>query len=396
VTASSVQRLVIDLNSKSATVTLDGTVADLAIADEIRITSPGLATVVNLKGTIKTTGGAGQITLNAPTTLTGATTLDASFVGVNRVINGAQALTIAGTTLAQGADIGGTIPLASLAVNVATAQLAGSITTTGVQTWSGSTGVLLDDADVALHASRVVQSGTVECSGCTAERALAVDVSSTSPASTVTALGSQVGADGQTFRLVKDGIGTLTLAATLNKQDGGLVVNGGTARVTESRELSDGPLYVGAAGTLELAGGISTNQYSGYIPSSFALAGTLLSTGSTNTMGVPITLIGDATLRALSGAPLDVASYTAGGTHNLTLEGPVDLQAQVATTGSLRVAAMSMWLPEQSLDTTGMLVLDGILELHAQNLTLGASAISGSGQIRCASPGGAYSCGQLT
>ncbi|MEI8262198.1 MAG: hypothetical protein WCG77_11990, partial [Actinomycetes bacterium] len=254
VPASGVARLIVDLNGKSAVVTLDGTAADLAIADEIRVKNPGSTAVVNLKGTIKTTGVSGQIALNAPTTLTGATTLDAIFVGVNRAIDGAYALTIEGETIGQAADLGATTPLSSLTVNSTTAQLAGSVTTSGVQTFSALTDLMLGDANVSLHASRVTHLGMVECSDCTGVRTLTIDVLLASPASTVSDLGGSIANSpaGLQYRLVKAGAGTLGFGAGAyrNAFTGGTVIDGGTLNVANAHALSSGVVTVSSGATL--------------------------------------------------------------------------------------------------------------------------------------------------
>jgi autotransporter-associated beta strand protein len=251
---SSVQRLVVDLNGKSATVTLDGTAADLAIADEIRVKNPAPTSTVNLKGRIVATGGSGQIALNAPTTLTGDTTLDASFVGVNRAVDGARALTIEGGTIAQAADLGATTPLSSLTVNSTTAQLAGSVTTSGVQTFSALTDLMLGDANVSLHASRVTHLGMVECSDCTGVRTLTIDVLLASPASTVSDLGGSIANSpaGLQYRLVKAGAGTLGFGAGAyrNAFTGGTVIDGGVLNVANAHALSSGVVTVSSGATL--------------------------------------------------------------------------------------------------------------------------------------------------
>lgn len=418
-----VTRLDIDFNFKNSTVILDGAAADaIVFADEIRARNGVAGSQLRVKGTIKTTGAGGTISIasTVKTQLIGSTTFEGNaawpanvaYLDLAGPIDGAYPLTIAfgnpdtspGVESRSSVEItggvGATTRLTTLDVDAGAARVVGTVQTSGVQTWSSRTTVALVDADATLRASRVMQLGFVECQLCTATRSLTFDVSEirdgTLPGSIFNDRGSVIGSG--IHRLVKKGVGTLSYGAGAytSRYTGGTVVDEGTLRVTHANALSTGPVSVGAAGTLELAG-VDVASGGPITPSSFGLAGTLRSTDGPSVMRVPITLLDDAAIIAGSAAPLDVTSYLAGGAHDVSVEGPVDFGATVATTGSVRVQPATMWLPEQSLTTTGGLVVDGILELHAQNLTLAAASLSGAetGQIRCASPGGPHSCGQL-
>ena len=415
---STVTALDVDFNSKAGTVTLDGFRGNpISLGNEIRVRNAVPSSLLRVKGTIKTTDTSGQISIAATvkTQLIGSTRFEGSAAGPTNVtylnlagpIDGAYPLTIAyGNSGAAGMStveltggVGTTIPPTTLDVDAGSAHVVGTVRTSDVQTWSSSTSVVLDDADATLRAPRVTQLGSVECDTCTATRQLTFDVTETSPGSTFNDLGSATtGPDEWRYQLVKDGVGALSYGsrAYRSRYTGGTVVNAGTLRVTHANALSTGPVSVGAAGTLELAG-VDVGSAGPITPSGFGLAGVLRSSGGASVMRVPITLTGAATIVAGATAPLDVTSYLAGGTHDVSVEGAVDFGAMVATTGSVRIQPMTMWLPEAPLATTGGLVVDGILELHAQNLTLAAATLSGAatGQIRCASPGGPNSCGEL-
>jgi autotransporter-associated beta strand protein len=407
----------VDFDGCAGTVTFDGTASPISIVNSITVRDGGASSQLRVKGTIKTTDTGGQIFIAAtvPTQLIGSTTFEGNAAGPMNVtylslagpIDGAYPLTIAYgnagaagmSTVAFTGGVGATISPTTLAVDAGSARVVGTVQTSGVQTWSSSTTITLEDADATLRAPRVTQLGGVECGTCAATRHLTIDVTEASPGSTFNDLGSAAtGPDEWDFQLVKDGAGTLAYGsrAYRSRYTGGTVVNAGTLRVTHANALSTGSVSVGAAGTLELAG-VDVGSGGPITPSGFGLEGTLRSAGSASVMRVPITLLDDAAIIAGSTAPLDVTSYLAGGAHDVSVEGPVDFGAMVATTGSVRVQPATMWLPEQSLTTTGGLVVDGILELHAQNLTLAAASLSGAatGQIRCASPGGPHSCGQL-
>ena len=408
----------VDFDGCAGTVTFDGTASPISIVNSINVRDGGASSQLRVKGTIKTTDTDGQISIAAtvPTQLIGSTTFEGNAAGPTNVtflnlagpIDGPYPLVIAygnagaagRSTVAFTGGVGATTPPTTLAVDAGTARVVGTVRTSDVQTWSSNTTIALDDADATLRAPRVTQLGYVECDACAATRSLTFDVSEirdgTLPGSIFNDRGSLIGSG--IHRLVKKGVGTLSYGAGAytSRYTGGTVVDEGTLRVTHANALSTGPVSVGAAGTLELAG-VDVGSGGPITPSSFGLAGTLRSTDGPSVMRVPITLLDDAAIIAGSAAPLDVTSYLAGGAHDVSVEGPVDFGATVATTGSVRVQPATMWLPEQSLTTTGGLVVDGILELHAQNLTLAAASLSGAatGQIRCASPGGPHSCGQL-
>lgn len=285
--------------------------------------------------------------------------------------------------------------LGSLTVDAGRVTLPSTVATNGVQDW-GAAEVVLPAADATLRASRVVGTGAVICdtdsAACTSVATLTVDVSEvragTDPGSSLAGVGSEQYSDAgeRRVRLVKSGLGTLSFVANgyQNRHSGGTTVEAGTLRIGHANALGTGGTTVSAAGTLELYGGV---QVTGdHAPSSFGLAGTITSTGGMNRLYTPVTLLADAEIRATTG--LELPSYTAGGTHDLTVSGPVDFTATLDTTGAVRVAPATTWTLTESLTTTGSLSVDGNLDLDPggpipYTTTLAAARIDGSGAIRC-------------
>ncbi|MEY4225956.1 MAG: hypothetical protein RL190_713, partial [Actinomycetota bacterium] len=298
--------------------------------------------------------------------------------------------------------------LASLDVSAARAFLPAAVATFGVQDWH-TTELDLPDADATLRASRVTGTGPIACQrtdgvSCTGTPALTVDVSEVragaDPGSSLDGVGSSVfnpsgGEPEQRLRLVKAGLGTLSFpfGGYFNRHSGGTVVEAGTLRIGNANALGTGGTTVDAAGTLELYGGVQVTGE--HAPSSFGLAGTITSTGGMNRLHTPVTLLDDAEIRATTG--LELPSYTAGGTHDLTVSGPVDFTAILDTTGAVRVAPATTWTLTENLTTTGSLTVDGNLDLDPAGAipfttTLAAARIDGSGAIRC---GNGANCGTV-
>ncbi|CAO3380993.1 filamentous hemagglutinin N-terminal domain-containing protein [Azospirillum argentinense] len=136
------------INNKGATTfsgTVGGTTALASLTTDSgtgslrNVTTSGAQTynnAVTLNGTY--TGG--TVTTNAAATLGGATTVNAGTATFNGTVNGAQALTIAGTGTAQfNAAVGGTTALASLTTAAGATVSLLNVTTTGTQTHGAAT-----------------------------------------------------------------------------------------------------------------------------------------------------------------------------------------------------------------------------------------------------------------
>lgn len=296
--------------------------------------------------------------------------------------------------------------LASLAVTAGTVQLPSTVATNGGQNWGG-TELILPEADATLRASRVTGTGPIICdmpgnpNPCTSTATLTVDVTEVragaDPGSSLGGVGSSqyLEDSNRRIQLVKTGNGTLSFdfGGLRNRHSAGTMITAGTLRVGHANALGTGSTTVGAAGTLELHGGVDVTGP--YTPLSFGLHGTITSTGGSNVLRTPITLLADATIAATT--DLELSSYMAGGSHDLTVSGLVDFTGLLDTTGAVRVAPSTTWTTTTDLTTTGSLTVDGDVDLvpGGTPITLTAARLGGAGTIRCGLVGSG-SCGEVS
>jgi autotransporter-associated beta strand protein len=434
---SDVDSIIIDGSDQSnVDVMLDGSTTELAVPKLLRVKNVNASqnSGIRVQGQITISGLSGQdrvlelgdasglpvILLHNATTFTLATpgTGTSSIAIFDGRLLGNQALSIQlpgdNTVVRQvafGAPAG--VPtsgdpsrLGSLAVSAGRATLPSTVATFGLQAW-GATSLALPDADAVLRASRVTGTGAIGCelenASCTGTApTLTVDVSEvragTDPGSSIGGVGSsQFGADApeQLVELAKTGVGTLSfdVGGFRNRHRGGTTIEAGTLRIGNANALGTGSTTVGPAGTLELTGGVDVTGPN--TPISFGLSGTITSTDEANVLRTPVTLLADAAINATSG--LELSSYMAGGTHDLTVAGPVDLRGTVDTSGAVRVAPSTTWTTRTGLTTTGSLTVDGNLDVAPTGsapytTTLATARLDGSGAIRC---GIAGDCGTV-
>ncbi|MBB3264626.1 filamentous hemagglutinin family protein [Azospirillum sp. OGB3] len=229
------------------------------------VTTTGAQTyndAVTLHGTY--TGG--TVTTNAAATLAGATTVNAGTATFNGTVNGAQALTIAGTGTTQfNAAVGGTTALASLTTAAGATVSFLDVTTTGAQTHSAAT---------TLNGTYRSTNSPITVNGAT------------------TLAGTTV---------VEAGYGTITFNGTVNgaqaltaTSTGAMVFNAAVGGTTALASLTTGTGYTSLVDVTTTG----VQSYGGET----SLMGTYATGNGAFTVAGPVTLAGAATVNAGSGA----------------------------------------------------------------------------------------------
>ncbi|TWA85685.1 hypothetical protein FBZ83_103277 [Azospirillum brasilense] len=270
------------------------------------VTTTGAQTynnTVTLDGTY--TGG--TVTTNAAATLGGATTVNAGTATFNGTVNGAQALTIAGTGTAQfNAAVGGTMALASLTTNAGATVSLLNVATTGAQTHNAAT--TLNGTYTSVN-SPITFNGATTLGGATT---------------------------------VDAGYGTITFNGTVNG-----TVNGAQALTA----TSTGAMVFNAAvgGTTALASLTTGTGYTSLV--NVTTAGDQSYGGETSLMGSyatgngaftvagPVTLAGTTTVDAGSGAV--IFNGTVNGAQALTINGSGATQFNAAVGNTTALASLT-------------------------------------------------------
>ncbi|WP_114857042.1 filamentous hemagglutinin N-terminal domain-containing protein [Azospirillum brasilense] len=266
------------------------------------VTTTGAQTynnAVTLDGTY--TGG--TFTTNAAVTLGGATTVNAGTATFNGTVNGAQALTIAGTgTTTFNAAVGGTTALASLTTNAGATASFLSVTTTGAQTHGAAT--TLNGAYSSLN-SPITFNGETTLAGTT---------------------------------LVDAGYGTITFNGTVNgAQDltaistGAMVFNAAVGGTTALASLTTGTGYTSLVNVTTTG----AQSYGGET----SLMGTYATGNGAFTVEGPVTLAGAATVNAGSGAV--TFNGTVNGAQALVVNGSGATQFNAAVGGTTALASLT-------------------------------------------------------
>ncbi|UKJ77128.1 filamentous hemagglutinin N-terminal domain-containing protein [Azospirillum brasilense] len=266
------------------------------------VTTTGAQTyndAVTLDGTY--TGGA--FTTNAAATLAGATTVNAGTATFNGTVNGAQALTIAGTGTTQfNAAVGGTTALASLTTNAGATASFLNVTTTGAQTHGGAT--TLNGAYSSLN-SPITFNGETTLAGTT---------------------------------LVDAGYGTITFNGTVNGAQaltaistGAMVFNAAVGGTTALASLTTGTGYTSLV-NVTTAG---AQSYGGET----SLMGTYATGNGAFTIAGPVTLAGAATVNAGSGAV--TFNGTVNGAQALAINGSGATQFNAAVGNTTVLASLT-------------------------------------------------------
>ncbi|CAO3455988.1 hypothetical protein [Azospirillum argentinense] len=270
------------------------------------VTTTGAQTYNNA-ATLDGTYTGGTFTTNAAVTLGGATTVNAGTATFNGTVNGAQALTIAGTgTTTFNAAVGGTTALAGLTTNAgATASLL-SVTTTGAQTHGAAT--TLNGAYSSLN-SPITFNGETTLAGTT---------------------------------LVDAGFGTITFNGTVNgtvdgAQDltaistGAMVFNAAVGGTTALASLTTGTGYTSLVNVTTTG----AQSYGGET----SLMGTYATGNGAFTVEGPVTLAGAATINAGSGAV--TFNGTVNGAQALVVNGSGATQFNAAVGGTTALASLT-------------------------------------------------------
>ncbi|MDW7553378.1 filamentous hemagglutinin N-terminal domain-containing protein, partial [Azospirillum brasilense] len=266
------------------------------------VTTTGAQTyndAVTLDGTY--TGG--TFTTNAAATLAGATTVNAGTATFNGTVNGAQALTIAGTGTTQfNAAVGGTTALASLTTNAGATVNLLSVTTTGAQTHGAAT--TLDGAYSSLN-SAITFNGETTLAG---------------------------------TALVDAGYGTITFNGTVNgAQDltaissGAMVFNAAVGGTTALASLTTGTGYTSLVNVTTTG----AQSYGGEA----SLIGTYATGNGAFTVEGPVTLAGAATVNAGSGAV--TFNGTVNGAQALVVNGSGATQFNAAVGNTTALASLT-------------------------------------------------------
>ncbi|WP_454016197.1 filamentous hemagglutinin N-terminal domain-containing protein [Azospirillum sp. Marseille-Q6669] len=309
-TVDGAQALVI--NSKGATQfsgTVGGTTAlaslttDAGGTSSLHLVTTSGAQTYNDAVTLDGTYTGGTVTANAATTLAGATTVNAGTATFNGAVNGAQALTIAGTGTTQfNAAVGGTTALASLTTNAGATASFLNVTTTGAQTHGAAT--TLNGAYNSLN-SPITFNGETTLAGAT---------------------------------LVDAGYGTITFNGTVNGAQaltaistGAMVFNAAVGGTTALASLTTGTGYTSLV-NVTTAG---AQSYGGET----SLMGTYATGNGAFTVAGPVTLAGAATVNAGSGAV--TFNGTVNGAQALTVNGSGATQFNAAVGGTTALASLT-------------------------------------------------------
>ncbi|TWA82081.1 hypothetical protein FBZ85_102456 [Azospirillum brasilense] len=266
------------------------------------VTTTGAQTyndAVTLDGTY--TGG--TVTTNEAATLGGATTVNAGTATFNGTVNGAQALTIAGTGTAQfNAAVGGTTALASLITNAGATASFLNVTTSGTQTHNAATTL---NGTYSSTNSAITFNGATTLAGTTAVNA---------------------GYGTITFNGTVNGAQALTATST-----GAMVFNAAVGGTTALASLTTGTGYTSLV-NVTTAG---DQSYGGET----SLMGTYATGNGAFTVAGPVTLAGTTTVDAGSGAV--TFNGTVNGAQALTIAGTGTAQFNAAVGGTTALASLT-------------------------------------------------------
>ncbi len=296
------------VNNKSTTQftgTVGGTTALASLTTDAtgtsslrNVTTTGAQTyndTVTLDGTY--TGS--TVTANAAATLGGAATVNAGTATFNGTVNGAQALTIAGTGTAQfNAAVGGATALASLTTNAGATASFLNVTTSGTQTHNAATTL---SGTYSSTDSAITFNGATTLAGTTAVNA---------------------GYGTITFNGTVNGAQALTATST-----GAMVFNAAVGGTTALASLTTGTGYTSLV-NVTTAG---NQSYGGET----SLMGTYATGNGAFTVAGPVTLAGTTTVDAGSGAV--TFNGTVNGAQALTVNssGATQFNAAVGNTTAL-------------------------------------------------------------
>ncbi|SFC49463.1 hypothetical protein SAMN05660443_2850, partial [Marinospirillum celere] len=376
----------ITLDAGTATVTLGGDVGSATALTSLNIT----ADTINLPASIETTGTqtySGAVTLEQNTTLTandGGTLGLITFAGtVNSSTNDGHTLALVGNAQFDetvGAATDG--ELGSLSVS-GTTSLAGNITTSGIQNYTGAV-TLTDDAILTTSASDIDFGSTIDgaqaltLDGGTAAITLNGDVGEDTALTSLNITADTINLPASietTGTQTYSGAVILEQDTTLTAEDGGTLGLITFVETVNSSATNERTLTLNANAQFNAAVGGETDGKLGSlsVTGATSLAANITTLGTQNYTG-SVTLEDDATL-ATTNNNIDFGS-TIDGAHELTLDagtGTVSFAAGVGgddALDSLNITASSIKLPA-NITTTGAQTYSGAVTLE-QNTTLTA------------------------
>lgn len=145
-----------------------------------------------------------------------------------------------------------------------------------------------------------------------------------------------------TRSLIRDGSGSgLLILGGNNTFSGGLYVNQGIVRATNSGALGTGTANIASGGTLQLSGGLSINEAINVTGQGVGGSGAINNVSGTNTLSGTITETGATRLTADSGTTLNLTGNLTGTNTNTTFAGPGTVNVARITTGSGEVTVES-------------------------------------------------------
>lgn len=266
----------------AGTTTFGGVVGGLGALATLTTDSAG-TTAIN-GGSVTTTGAQTYIdavTLGSPTTLLNST--GGAVISFAQKLDGASALTVSTSGLTFfGGPVGGTTPLAALAVNVGASRLSGPVSTTGNQTYQGPV-TLLNNVTLTTRGGNVSFASTID--------GFAVEGQVTAP-----------------------------VALTIDTTNGGTAPAGGL--VALAGDIGDsvplGTLTVTAAGPLDIAHRITTagNQSFTVVPSSSVANGLTIAAGASLSSQGAVELRSGNNLTVAAGGTITATSITLRGDFN--------------------------------------------------------------------------------
>jgi filamentous hemagglutinin family protein len=331
----------------AGTTTFSGAVGGTAALLSLTTDAPG-TTAIN-GGSVKTSGAQDYkdpVTLGAPTTLTTTTSGNVTF---ESTLDGGQTLSIgAGTgTVTFGGVVGGT-PLTSIAVTAAgtTAINGGSVTTTGTQSYVGTTGGITLGAPATLTTTNSLITLGNQVSG------------------TNTALTLSSGAGGATLNGVNIGTASLTLTTTgtVTLDGGAYDIATGAGYTFATAVTTNGTLTLGQATTFNGAVTLGGNS-------------TFDSSAVNKDITFVSTIDGGKTLSVAAGA----GTVTFGGVVGATAL--TSLTVTSAGTTAINGGAVTTTGTQSYVGTTGGITLGADTTLTTTNalITLG-NQVTGSGK----------------
>ncbi|MBL0718401.1 filamentous hemagglutinin N-terminal domain-containing protein [Piscinibacter sp. Jin2] len=389
------------LSVSAGTVDLNGAVGVGVALNGLELNA---ASILLDGGRVTTAGGqryAGAVTLGADTTLAGGS------VGFSRTVDGAQALTVSGGSVSFQDLVGSHTPLSSLDLGVTSILLqGGAITSTGHQTHAGAvtlgadtvlsagTGTLRFGSTVDGAQTLAVSAGTINLQGA---------VGSGTPLSSLDLSAGAIQLSGGA--ITSTGNQTYTGAVTLGANT---TLAAGAGTVSFGSTVDGTPSLTVSAGTVDFNGAVGGSTALGMLElsaGSILLEGGMVQTSADQRYLGAVTLGVDTTLTAPGGeilfaaavdgahrlsaeaASIDVAQSIGLGAAPLRLRlvaGSLDFtsstvraqEVELATTSSdLHLADLHLTgTGASSIDSSGMLSIDGLLDLQGGSLVLTARA----------------------